>query len=103
MYGGRSQKDEEEHVKFQKSQAMAAAAMYKALSHPIRIWIVQQLAKEEHCVREFVESLDVKFATVSRHLAKLRQAQILTGRRRGREVWYGLNRKTMRGMLAALV
>ena len=89
-------------VKFDKNKEIPLALMLKALSHPTRIWIVRQLAKEEHCVREFVDAIGVEFATVSRHLAKLKHAGILTSRKQGREIWYGLNRQTVRKLLSAL-
>lgn len=89
-------------MKFEKRKEQALALMFKALSHPTRIWIVRQLAKEDHCVREFVKALNVEFATVSRHLAKLRDAGILTSRKQGREIWYGLNRAAISTMVAAI-
>ena len=76
--------------------------MFKALSHPTRLWIVRQLAQDEHCVREFVDVLGVEFATVSRHLAKLKSAGIITSRKQGREIWYGLNRAAVRTIFSAL-
>ena len=89
-------------MKFEKSKEQALALMFKALSHPTRIWIVRQLVKEDHCVREFVKALNVEFATVSRHLAKLKEAGVLTSRKQGREIWYGLNRDAISTMIAAI-
>ena len=89
-------------VKFDKKKETAAALMFKALSHPARFWIVRQLAKDEHCVIEFVKALDVEFATVSRHLAKLKAVGILTSRKQGREIWYRLNRLSVNTIIAAL-
>ena len=77
-------------VKYDKKKETAAALMFKALSHPARIWIVRQLAKDEHCVIEFVKALDVEFATVSRHLSILKAAGIIEDDKRGKEVWYRL-------------
>ena len=64
--------------------------MFKALSHPTRLWIVRQLVQDEHCVREFVDVLGVEFATVSRHLSILKAAGIIEDDKRGKEVWYRL-------------
>ena len=89
-------------VKFDKKKETAAALMFKALSHPARFWIVRQLAKDEHCVIEFVKALDVEFATVSRHLAKLKKAGLITSRKQGREIWYGLNRAAIDRLVAAI-
>ena len=89
-------------MKFDKNKEAATAVMFKALSHPARIWIVRQLAKEEHCVFEFVKALDVEFATVSRHLAKLKRAGLLTSHKMGREIWYKLNRPAITKILRLL-
>lgn len=89
-------------MKFDRRKEAATAALFKALSHPARIWIVRQLAMEEHCVYEFVKALDVEFATVSRHLAKLKKAGLLTSRKNGREIWYGLNRPAIKKIVALL-
>ena len=40
-------------MQFDKDKEVEMARMFKALSHPARIWIVRQLAKSDHCVREF--------------------------------------------------
>lgn len=66
------------------------AAVFKALGHPTRWWIVKQLANSEHCVCEFVEAIGVKFATVSQHLAILKQAGIIEDDKRGKSVFYRL-------------
>ena len=89
-------------MKFDKKKEAATAVMFKALSHPARVWIVRQLAKDEHCVYEFVKSLGVEFATVSRHLAKLKQAGIITSRKQGREIWYGLDRSAIKKIVGAI-
>lgn len=66
------------------------AAVFKSLGHPTRLWIVKQLANSEHCVCEFVEAIGVKFATVSQHLAILKQAGIIENDKRGKSVFYRL-------------
>ena len=67
------------------------AEVFKALGHPIRLWIVKQLADgEEHCVCEFVDAVGVKFATVSQHLAVLKNAGIISDDKRGKQVYYRL-------------
>ena len=43
------------------------AAFFKALGHPTRLWIVEQLADGEHCVCEFVEAVGDEFPTISRY------------------------------------
>lgn len=76
---------------YDKENCKDAAEVFKALGHPIRLWIVKQLADgAEHCVCEFVDAVGVKFATISQHLAILRNAGIILDEKRGKQVFYRL-------------
>lgn len=66
------------------------ADIFKALGHPTRLRMVEQLAEGEQCVCRFVEEADVDFSTISKHLALLKQNGIVESERRGKEVWYRL-------------
>jgi DNA-binding transcriptional ArsR family regulator len=68
----------------------AKAKVLKALAHPTRLWITEQLAEGEHCVCEFVDLIDADFSTVSKHLAVLREAGIVEDEKRGKQVYYRL-------------
>jgi ArsR family transcriptional regulator, zinc-responsive transcriptional repressor len=68
-----------------------ASKLFAALSSPVRIAIVALLSAEERCVHELVDALDLPQPLVSQHLRVLRGAQLVTGRRRGREVAYALS------------
>jgi len=74
----------------EKALLEAKAAVLKALAHPTRLWMTEQLAGGERCVCEFVEALDVDFSTVSKHLAVLKQAGIVQDDKRGKQVYYRL-------------
>lgn len=74
----------------EKALLAAKAAVLKALAHPTRLWMTEQLAGGERCVCEFVEALDVDFSTVSKHLAVLKQAGIVQDDKRGKQVYYRL-------------
>lgn len=74
----------------EKALLEAKAAVLKALAHPTRLWMAEQLAGGERCVCEFVEALDVDFSTVSKHLAVLKQAGIVQDDKRGKQVYYRL-------------
>ena len=79
------------------------AKIFKALGHPIRYWIVEQLADgAEHCVCEFVHAVDVKFATISQHLTILKNAGIITDRKRGKWVFYRLSKPCILSMMSCL-
>lgn len=75
---------------FDKEKCRKPAEKFKALGHPIRLWIAQQLLEREHCVREFVELTELDFSTISQHLTALRQAGVLADEKRGRQVFYTL-------------
>ena len=68
----------------------AKANILKALGHPTRLWIAEQLADGEKCVCELVEPLELDFSTVSKHLSVLKQAGIVEIDKRGKQVFYSL-------------
>lgn len=64
------------------------AEYFKALSHPVRIKIVQYLKEDERCVCEIVPYLKEEQSNVSRHLAALKRVGMLSSERRGVSVYY---------------
>jgi ArsR family transcriptional regulator len=66
------------------------ARIIKALAHPTRLFIVEELARGERCVCELKDMIGVKMPTVSRHLAVLKSAGILADEKRGLQVFYRL-------------
>jgi len=68
----------------------AKAAIFKALGHPTRLFIVEELAAGERCVCELNEMIDADVSTVSKHLAVLREAGVVESDKRGLQVFYRL-------------
>ena len=68
----------------------AKAKVLKALAHPTRLWMAEQLAAGEMCVCEFVDQVDADFSTISKHLSVLKQAGIVEADKRGKQVYYKL-------------
>ncbi|MBE0477499.1 winged helix-turn-helix transcriptional regulator [Candidatus Aerophobetes bacterium] len=66
----------------------AQAEYLKALSHPTRIRIVNYLREGERCVCEIFPYLGEEQSNVSRHLAALKRAGILSSRKEGVSVYY---------------
>jgi DNA-binding transcriptional ArsR family regulator len=65
----------------------------KAFSDRNRLRVAAALmAFEELCACQIIELLQIKGATVSRHLGQLVQAGILENRKEGRWVYYRMNR-----------
>jgi predicted transcriptional regulator len=71
------------------------AAMFKALAHPARIAIVQQLVKANACIcNDLVEELGLAQATISQHLKELKNAGLIKGTVEGASICYCINGKT---------
>ncbi len=68
----------------------ASIRLWKAFSDPIRIKLVNLLLDGEVCVCKLHESLGLPQSTVSRHLAVLRNAGVVQGRRQGTWMHYSL-------------
>lgn len=66
------------------------AAVLKAMAHPARLFLLEQLARGERCVCELHEAAGGDFSTVSRHLGQLWRAGLVQRERRGAQVWYRL-------------
>lgn len=68
----------------------AQARIIKALAHPTRLFIVDQLSAGERCVCELTDLIGVEMPTVSRHLSVLKNGGILEDEKRGAQVFYRL-------------
>ena len=68
----------------------AKARMMKALAHPTRLFMVEELSKGERCVCELRDMVGVDISTVSKHLALLKRAGIVADDKRGLQVFYRL-------------
>ncbi len=73
-----------------KSQMEERAAVMKALAHPSRLFIVDELSRGERCVLELTELIGADISTVSKHLSRLKKAGIVLDDRRGAQVFYRL-------------
>jgi DNA-binding transcriptional ArsR family regulator len=68
----------------------AQAQVFKALAHPGRLLMVNELSRGERCVCELAELVGVEMPTVSRHLSQLKNAGLLEDEKRGLQVFYRL-------------
>ncbi|TVM19539.1 ArsR family transcriptional regulator [Oceanidesulfovibrio indonesiensis] len=66
------------------------AFFFKALADPTRLRILRCLTHGELCVCDIMAALDMPQSTVSRHLATLRHAGLVAGRRGGKWMYYRL-------------
>ncbi len=68
----------------------ARAGIVKALAHPTRLFIVDELSKGERCVCELREKIGADISTVSKHLSVLKNAGVVEDDKRGLQVFYRL-------------
>jgi ArsR family transcriptional regulator len=78
-------------------QATATADLFKALSDPHRVKIVNLLANagEAVCVCDITDAIDLSQPTVSFHLKKLVSSGLLDREKRSTWAYYSLNRKAL--------
>lgn len=73
-----------------KNDLKKRANFFKALAHPTRLFIIEQIAKEEKCVCELTEMVGVDISTISKHLLLLKNEGIVIEDKRGKNVYYSL-------------
>ena len=71
----------------------------KALGHPVRLGIALALARDPGtCACDFADVFGVSQPTVSEHLRVLREAGLVTTRRRGTQIVYSLDPAAIRSL-----
>ena len=73
---------------------------FKALSAPTRRAILEQLRHGRLTAGEIASAFDLSAATVSHHLAMLRQAELVIDQREGKYIYYELNLTVVDELLA---
>ena len=73
-----------------KTYLEAKSRVLKALGHPTRLLIAEELGRGERCVCEFVDLAGVDYSTISRHLNVMKQAGLIEDEKRGKQVFYKL-------------
>jgi len=73
-----------------QARLKARARIVKAMAHPTRLFIVDELSRGERCVCELTEMIGADMSTVSKHLSLLKAAGIVQDDKRGAQVFYSL-------------
>lgn len=66
------------------------AMVMKAMAHPSRLLMIDELSRGERCVCELTELVGHDMSTVSKHLSLLKKAGIVEDDKRGLQVYYRL-------------
>ena len=69
---------------------VSRAKVFKALAHPSRLFILEQLTDGERCVCELTDMIGADMSTVSKHLSVLKNAGVIQDDKRGLQVYYSL-------------
>lgn len=73
---------------------------FKALADPTRREILRLLRKGEMTAGDLAERFDMTKPTMSHHFAVLKDADLLTSRRDGQQIWYALNTTVVQDLMA---
>ena len=73
-----------------KQHYEARARVIRAMAHPSRLLIIDELNKGERCVCELTELVGSDTSTVSKHLSVMKNAGIVADEKRGTMVYYSL-------------
>jgi DNA-binding transcriptional ArsR family regulator len=79
------------------------ANLFKALSHPARLQILQFLAKSKNCISgDISEELPLSRTTVNQHLTELKEAGLIKGHVEGVKMKYCLDGEKVKEMKSLL-
>jgi DNA-binding transcriptional ArsR family regulator len=79
--------------------AMAEDRVFQALADPSRRAIFESLARGEAAVKDLTARFDISQPAVSQHLATLKEAGLVNGRREGRCVYYRVEPRGMEPLM----
>jgi ArsR family transcriptional regulator, arsenate/arsenite/antimonite-responsive transcriptional repressor len=73
---------------------------FKALADPTRREILGLLRQGEMTAGDLAEHFDMTKPSMSHHFAVLKDADLVTSRREGQQIWYGLNTTVVQDLMA---
>ncbi len=91
-------------IKDDTSLLKEKASLLKALSNPVRLCIARELFEKGSCnVTALQKCLELTQSTASQHLGRLRDMGIITGERKGTEVYYSITNETVKQIIRVLL
>ena len=79
---------------------MSSNEAFKALADPTRREILALLRRGEMTAGDLAERFDMTKPSMSHHFAVLKEADLITSRREGQQIWYGLNTTVVEDLMA---
>jgi DNA-binding transcriptional ArsR family regulator len=80
----------------------ARARIIKAMAHPTRLFIIDELSRGERCVCELQELVGGDMSTISKHLGVLRGVGLLADEKRGNQFFYNLRYPCVTGFFGCI-
>jgi len=74
--------------------------VFKALADPTRRQILRLLSKGELTAGDIARSFDISAPSMSHHFNVLKNADLISGRRDGQQIYYSLNTTVFEDLLA---
>src|SRR3970040_261991 len=81
------------------SAGVAENRIFQALADPSRRAILESLTRGEAAVKDLTARFDISQPAVSQHLASLKSAGLVNGRRKGRCIYYRVEPRGMKPLI----
>jgi len=78
---------------------MSTNSAFQALADPTRRQILELLRRGEMTAGALAEQFDMTKPSMSHHFSVLKQADLITSRRDGQQIWYGLNTTVVQDLM----
>lgn len=79
---------------------MDSSQTFRALADPTRREILDLLGRGEMTAGALAEKFDMSKPSMSHHFAVLKDADLISSRREGQQIWYGLNTTVVQDVMA---
>ena len=87
-------------LRVDKSKLDKVSHILKSVAHPVRIGIIDLLDQnEEMAVTDIYKALGEEQSAVSHHLIKMKDKDLLSCRRQGKQIFYKLKEKQIVGII----
>ena len=73
-----------------QAAALQACGLLKALANPDRLLLLCQLSQGDHCVSDLETTTGIRQPTLSQQLTVLRQEELVSTRREGKQIFYSI-------------
>lgn len=85
-----------------RAAASRACSLLKALGNPDRLLLLCQLTQGEFCVSELESLLGIGQPTLSQQLGVLREEQLVSTRREGKQIYYRIDSDAAQAVMQVL-